>query len=123
MKKYGDALGRAWGIGQQGKNKGILILVTINDHKGAIRTGYGAEAAVPDVTAKEIIENEITPSFKRGDYFERLNAATDKLINLMKGEYHQNGTATDTTTFWANGVDWSRIALTLFVLAFIVMLI
>ena len=123
IKKYGDTLGRAWGIGQQGKNNGILVLVAMDDHKVAIRTGYGAEAAVPDVTAREIIENDITPSFKRGDYFGGLDAATNKLISLMKGEYHQNDTATDKTTPWANGVDWSSIALTLFVLAFIAILV
>ncbi|MDB4901261.1 MAG: hypothetical protein JWQ63_542 [Mucilaginibacter sp.] len=87
INEYGTNLGRAWGIGQKGKNNGILILVAIADRKVSIQTGYGAEGAVPDVITHEIIQNDITPHFKRGDYYGGLNAATDDLIKYMKGEY------------------------------------
>src|SRR5471030_604190 len=50
INEYGTGLGRAWGIGQKGKNNGILILVALDDHKVTIQTGYGAEGAVPDIT-------------------------------------------------------------------------
>jgi uncharacterized protein len=84
---YGAALGRKWGIGEKGKNNGILILVAMNDHKVGIQTGYGAEGAVPDAITNEIIQNDITPRFKQGDYYGGLDAATTEIISRMKGEY------------------------------------
>jgi len=84
---YGQKLGRAWGIGQKGKNNGILILVAFDDHKVTIQTGYGAEGAVPDIRANEIIHNDMLPRFKQSDYYGGLNAGVDDLIKLMKGEY------------------------------------
>jgi len=84
---YGQKLGRAWGIGQQGKNNGILILVAAADRKVTIQTGYGAEGAVPDVITHQIIQNDIIPRFKQNDYYGGLNAATDDLMKYTKGEY------------------------------------
>jgi uncharacterized protein len=84
---YGQKLGRAWGIGQKGKNNGILILVALQDRKVTIQTGYGAEGGVPDIITHQIIENDITPHFKQGDYYGGLNLATDDLMKYMKGEY------------------------------------
>lgn len=85
--QYGVALGRAWGIGTKGKNNGILVLVAIDDHKVTIQTGYGAEAAVPDAVTSEIIQTDITPAFKQGNYYGGLDAATTSLMKYMKGEY------------------------------------
>jgi uncharacterized protein len=87
INDYGQKLGRAWGIGSKGKNNGILVLVALGDRKVTIQTGYGAEGAVPDAITHEIIQNDITPRFKQGDYYGGLNAATDDLTKYMKGEY------------------------------------
>ena len=87
INDYGQKLGRAWGIGTKGKNNGILILVALGDRKETIQTGYGAEGAVPDVTTHEIIQNDMNPRFKQGDYAGGLNAAADDLFKYMKGEY------------------------------------
>lgn len=87
INDYGQKLGRAWGIGQKGKNNGILVLVAMGDHKVSIQTGYGAEGALPDVITHQIIRNDITPRFKAGDYYGGLNAATNDIIKYTKGEY------------------------------------
>ncbi|MGV8878569.1 MAG: TPM domain-containing protein [Sphingobacteriaceae bacterium] len=84
---YGVQLGRKWGIGQQGKNNGILLLVALGDRKVTIQTGYGAEGALPDVITKEIIENDIKPPFKQGNYYAGLDAGTSSLMKYIKGEY------------------------------------
>ena len=52
-----------------------------------IQTGYGVEGALPDAIARRIIENEITPNFKSGDYFAGINQGTDAIISYTKGEY------------------------------------
>jgi len=85
--EYATQLGRKWGIGQQGKNNGILMLIAVGDRKVTIQTGYGAEGAVPDITTHEIIDNDITPNFKQGNYYAGIDAGTNSLIKYMKGEY------------------------------------
>ena len=87
INDYGQKLGRAWGIGEKGKNNGILVLVALIDHKVAIQTGFGAEGAVTDLVTHEIITNDIVPRFKQQDYYGGLDVATTKLMQYMKGEY------------------------------------
>ena len=88
---YATALGQKWGIGEKGKNNGILILIKPKTQasKGQvfIATGYGLEGAVPDAITKRIVNNEIIPHFKHGMYYEGLNQATNRIIELTKGEY------------------------------------
>src|SRR5262245_46561129 len=60
---------RDWGVGNKDRNNGIVLLVAIEDHKIRIEVGYGLEGAIPDITAKHIIEEEITPNFKEGNYY------------------------------------------------------
>src|ERR1700712_204598 len=87
INDYGQKLGRAWGIGQKSKNNGVLVLVAMGDRKVSIQTGYGAEGALPDVITQEIIQNDIKPRFKAGDYYGGLDAATTDIIKYTKGEY------------------------------------
>jgi uncharacterized protein len=87
IAQYAVALGRNWGVGQKGINNGILILVAIDDRKVTIQTGYGAEARVPDAITSKIIEEDIKPNFKQGNYYAGLDAATTSVMKYMKGEY------------------------------------
>lgn len=87
INDYGYQLGRAWGIGGKEKNTGVLVLASIGDRKVTIQTGYGMEGVLPDAITKRIIENEIKPNFKAGDYFAGMDAATDAIISYTKGEY------------------------------------
>jgi len=87
INDYAQRLGRAWGIGQKGKNNGVVVLVAIGDRKVSIQTGYGVEAALPDIVTHEIIQNDIKPNFKAGNYYAGLDAATDAIIKSVKGEY------------------------------------
>ncbi len=87
INEYGAKLGRAWGIGQAGKNNGIVLLVALGDRKLTIQTGYGVEGALPDIVTQEIRENDINPRFRQGDYYGGLDAGTDQIIKYVKGEY------------------------------------
>ena len=87
ISDYTARLAEAWGVGQKGKNNGLVLLAALKDRKVSIQTGYGLEGALPDAIAKRIIENEIKPSFREGDYYEGLNKATDAIISYTKGEY------------------------------------
>jgi len=87
INEYALELGRKWGVGSSGKNNGIMIVVALGDRKISIQTGYGLEGVLPDIYAKRIIENEIKPSFKAGDYYAGLDAGTTAIIKYTKGEY------------------------------------
>ncbi len=87
ISDYAFQLGEKWGIGRAKKNNGALILVALDDHKVFIATGRGLEGAIPDALAKRIIETQIRPEFKQGNYFAGLDKATDTMIKLSSGEY------------------------------------
>ena len=55
--------------------------------KFGIEVGYGLEGAIPDITGKLIIDNDITPNFKSGNYYRGLDKATDDIIKAAAGEY------------------------------------
>lgn len=84
---YALQLGRKWGVGQEGKNNGIVLLWAAGDRQITIQTGYGMEGALPDIYAKRIISNIIIPHFKELQYYQGLDEATTAIINYAKGEY------------------------------------
>lgn len=84
---YAVRLAQKWGVGQERYNNGIVLLVAIEDRAVTIQTGYGVEGALPDALAHRIIANEIVPAFKRSDYYEGINDATNAIISAVKGEY------------------------------------
>lgn len=87
ISQYAFQLGEKWGIGQKGKNNGALILVAKDDREVFIATGYGLEGALPDALAKRIVELQIVPAFKQGQFYRGLNEATDTMMKLASGEY------------------------------------
>lgn len=84
---YSIKLAEKWGIGQQGKNNGLLILIAKEDHTMYIATGYGMEATVTDAMSKRIIETYLVPNFKNYEYYKGLDEATDVIITLASGEF------------------------------------
>jgi uncharacterized protein len=87
INDYALQLGRAWGVGTKGKDNGVMIVVALGDRKISIQTGYGVEGVLPDMYTRRIIENDIKPYFKSGNYYQGLDAGTDAIIALSKGEY------------------------------------
>ncbi|WP_233992869.1 TPM domain-containing protein, partial [Salinibacter altiplanensis] len=84
---YAISLGRDWGVGQEGKDNGVVVLVSKNDRKMFIATGYGVEGALPDAIANRIVERVITPAFRTGDFYAGLDRGTDAIIQATAGEY------------------------------------
>lgn len=84
---YATELAHKWGIGQKDEDNGILLLVSKEERRITIRTGYGVEHLLTDALSKRIIENIITPAFKQGNYYQGLDQATDAIIQIMSGEY------------------------------------
>jgi uncharacterized protein len=92
---FATNLGKAWGVGQKDFNNGVIVLINPTGTKGNreppyIAVGYGLEGAIPDITAKHICEEEIAPAFSNGNYYEGLNAGTDRIMQLAKGEINSD---------------------------------
>jgi len=85
--EYSYQLAEAWGIGQKGKDNGVLIYAAMEDRKVFIQTGYGAEGFLPDALAKRIVDNVILPAFRKRQYYEGLDRATTIVMDLSRGEY------------------------------------
>ena len=82
---YGYQLGRAWGIGQKGKNNGAILIVVPNEHKVRIEVGYGLEGTLTDAASKLIIENVIIPQFRAGNYDAGVEQGTAEIVRLLAG--------------------------------------
>ena len=80
-------IGDAWGVGQKGKDNGIVMLFDMQDRQMFIATGYGNEEFVTDLEAGLIVRHELTPAFKQGEYYAGVDAATSVLISRLDGEY------------------------------------
>jgi len=83
---YTQRLGDAWKIGRQGVGDGVLLVVAKSDRRLRIATMKAVEGAIPDLVAKRIIDQAITPQFKQGDYAAGLNAGVDAIMARLKGE-------------------------------------
>ena len=82
---YAYRLGRAWGLGQKGKDNGVLLLVAPNERKVWIATGYGAGSYMTDAMSGVIIREQILPHFKQSppDYGGGIEAGAEAIIKQM----------------------------------------
>src|SRR5579863_3476295 len=90
VQEYATKLLNTWGVGEKHKDNGIVILADIKDHEVFIAVGTGLQGAIPDVTAKAIVDNEIVLNFKAGgtdNYYRGFDQAADALIKAAAGEY------------------------------------
>jgi uncharacterized protein len=80
---YGYRLGRAWGIGQKGKNNGALLIIAPNEKKVRVEAGYGLEPVLTDAVSSLIIQREILPRFREGDFAGGTTAGVDAIVNVL----------------------------------------
>ncbi len=83
---YAQRVGDTWKIGRRAVGDGLLIVVAKNDRKVRIEVAKALEGAIPDLAAKRIIGEQITPAFKAGDFAGGLNAAVDRIDRHIGGE-------------------------------------
>jgi uncharacterized protein len=94
IEDYTRRVAESWGVGRKDKNNGAVLFVFITDRKAYIQVGYGLEGAIPDAIAKRIIEEQLVPRFRAGDYDGGLSAAATSLMQAARGEYKGTGKTT-----------------------------
>lgn len=87
IENYANELFRDWGIGGNERNNGILVLIAKDDRLARIEVGYGLEGAVPDLLAKQILDDVILSRFKDGSYVLGIDMGIDALMSATRGEY------------------------------------
>src|SRR5574344_420579 len=88
IEDVGLAIGRTWGVGQKGKNNGLLVIVAPVDRKMRIEVGYGLEGIINDAKAGEVRDEYMIPYFKKSDYSEGITNGTVKLVNEIAKGYN-----------------------------------
>ena len=110
---FAQRLGETWKIGRRDVGDGLLIVVAKNDRKVWIAPAKALEGAVPDLAARQIIQNRITPAFKQGDFAGGLSAGIDALIARIQGEQLPEPAAGGRPA--NTGIDWETLAMFFFV--------
>jgi len=85
IESYTNRLFRAWGLGQAGENNGVLLLISRDDRKMRIEVGYGLEGTLTDLHSKLIIENDLVPAFRAGDFSGGISKAVDDIVMVLEG--------------------------------------
>ena len=95
LEEYSLKVASTWKLGQKGKDNGVLLLIAKNDRKIRIEVGYGLEGTLTDVLCNRIIRNEITPSFKQGNFSLGVERGVDAIVGSIQGTY--KGTEEDSS--------------------------
>lgn len=110
LEEYSLKVADSWKLGQQAKDNGALLLIAKQERKIRIEVGYGLEGKLTDLLAGRIIDNEITPQFKAGDYDAGVIAGISAMAEAVRGEYQGTGK----TARKKQRSSWGSLALLLF---------
>src|SRR6185295_15034728 len=86
IEQFSIRVAEAWKIGRKKVDDGALLVVAKNDRHLRIEVGYGLEGALTDVTTKRIIDEDVTPKFKTGDFAGGVAAGVDRMVRVVIGE-------------------------------------
>ena len=95
LEDFTQRTAEAWGVGQAGRNNGVVLFVFRDDRQIRIEVGYGLEGAIPDTVAARIIANEIRPRFRIGEFSGGVVAGAEALMAASIGEYTGSGRTVD----------------------------
>lgn len=83
---YTQRLGDAWKIGRRDVGDGVLFVVALNDRRLRIAPAKTLEGALPDLLAKRIIDQAVTPAFRQGEFGRGIEAGVNGILAAVKGE-------------------------------------
>jgi uncharacterized protein len=113
ISSYANRVANTWKIGRREIGDGLLLVVAKNDRKVRIEVAKTLEGAIPDLAARRVIDQAMTPRFKQGDFAGGLEGATDLLMKLVGGEALP--APTEKSDSGPAGFDWMDLALFAFI--------
>jgi uncharacterized protein len=114
IASYANRVANAWKIGRKDVGDGIVIIVAKDDRQVRIEVAKTLEGAVPDLAAKQVIDDAITPKFRAGDFAGGLRAGVDQLIARINGEPLPAPKPQAQPHRGSPGFDWFDLAIFLF---------
>jgi uncharacterized protein len=114
IASYANRVGNDWKIGRKGIGDGVLLVVAKDDRKVRIEVAKTLEGAIPDLAAKHIIDEAITPNFRKGDFAAGLHAAADQIMARVTGEALPAPKQPTSRHDSGQGFDWMDLAIFLF---------
>ena len=115
IASYANRVGNEWKIGRKDVGDGVLLVVAKEDRKVRIEVAKSLEGAIPDLAAKGIIDEAITPNFRKGDFAAGLHAAADQLMARITGEALPAPKQPEAPRGGGLGFDWMDLAIFLFI--------
>ena len=93
LEEYAVACAQAWRAGQAQRKNGMILFVFPGSRKARLEVGYGLEGAMPDALARRVLDEQVLPRFRAGDYSGGISAGVSAAIAATKGEYKGTGQA------------------------------
>src|SRR4030095_15894233 len=87
LEEYSHKVASAWKLGQKGRDNGALVLIAMKERKIRIEVGYGLEPTLTDARSRRIIQNNMIPHFKTGDFYSGIEAGITGIIQVVRGTY------------------------------------
>lgn len=87
IELLGNEIGEKWGVGQKETHNGIVIVLSDEDRKVTLRGAYGIQAKMPPTVEKLIIDQEMIPQFRNGNYYQGLDNAINAIQQQLAGQY------------------------------------
>jgi uncharacterized protein len=84
---YANQLEDKWKMGRKGSDRGVLVLLAVNDRKYRIEVGYGLEGILPDGKVGDIGRSMI-PDLRAGNYDDALTLAVGQIAQVIAGDAH-----------------------------------
>jgi uncharacterized protein len=111
IEQYSIKVAETWKIGQKGKDNGVILVVAQKERKVRIEVGYGLEGVLTDLKAGRIVNNVITPEFKKGDFDAGVEKGLQTIIEVIGGnESSVAQDASETAQSASDGLDFLAIA-------------
>lgn len=110
IDQFATELFEAWGLGKKDKDNGVLMVVAKDQRQAIIRTGYGVEGILPDITCWHILDQDMFPDFKKNDYDAGVTAGVDQVCKILtdpeyaaevQSKYANHKQLTEDDDFWA----------------------
>ena len=111
IEEFAVRVQEQWKLGRKGIDDGVLLVVATEDRTLRIEVGYGLEGVIPDAIAKRIIEEDIVPQFRQGDFYSGISAGVSRVMSLIQGEplppveTRQSASGTQ----WPVRLDWGGV--------------
>lgn len=86
IEQYSIRVAEQWTLGRKGVDDGVLLLIAKNDRTLRIEVGYGLEGVLPDALCNRIIDENIVPRFRAGDFYGGIQTGVARILGAIEGE-------------------------------------